>query len=144
MLASTVSTTTHKKSTTSQSTNTQHVTKLMATSPSANSQSVMCVDKPMCSDPHFKQMACNDLYLSTTYCPRLCHICGRQYFSMIYVEQFKTKYMYKLFKKLAIFQHLTKVGCCLLTERTEARKSHHETPGRQIKQSNQLSLPHQN
>ena len=25
------------------------------------------------------------------------------------------KYKYKLFKKLFIFQHLTKVGCCLLT-----------------------------
>ena len=89
VLWSTVSTTTHKKSTTSPSTNIQHVTKLMSTSPSANSQSVMCVDKPMCSDTHFRQMACNDLYLSTTYCPRLCNICGRQFFSMIYVEQLK-------------------------------------------------------
>ena len=27
--------------------------------------------------------------------------------------------------------------------REEERPNHHETPGRQIKQSNQLSLPHQ-
>ena len=27
--------------------------------------------------------------------------------------------------------------------REEERLNHHETPGRQIKQSNQLSLPHQ-
>ena len=28
--------------------------------------------------------------------------------------------------------------------REEEKLNHHETPGRQIKQSNQLSLPHQN
>ena len=43
--------------------------------PVTNSQHV-CRDHALCSDPHMKLTACNDLYLSKTFCPKLCHLCG--------------------------------------------------------------------
>ena len=35
-----------------------------------------CNDSYFCADSHIKPLACLDSYIATTYCPKLCGICG--------------------------------------------------------------------
>ena len=39
----------------------------------------VCVDAPLCNDPHTKSSACNDNYIAAKYCPKMCGVCGKIY-----------------------------------------------------------------
>ena len=39
----------------------------------------VCVDAPLCNEPHTKSSACNDNYIAAKYCPKLCGVCGKIY-----------------------------------------------------------------
>ena len=39
----------------------------------------VCVDAPLCYDPHTKSSACNDNYIAAKYCPKMCGVCGKIY-----------------------------------------------------------------
>ena len=49
----------------------------------------VCQDQALCSDPHMKQIACGDLYLSKNYCPKMCHMCGEFCFRGVRVSSMR-------------------------------------------------------
>ncbi|KAL4216796.1 hypothetical protein ACF0H5_024517 [Mactra antiquata] len=75
----TTTTTTPKPTTPSTTVKTTQLTSPMTSSVMTSTHLmpvIGCIDKEFCLDAHVRPVVCDDAYMSNTYCPKLCGLCG--------------------------------------------------------------------